>query len=107
MFALNLYIYLIYGLLHVWFESFVIILVGIYSFNLREESLAYLGVLTGAFAILPPFFINIHKVLESQSDDNGDLKPGTLHLTIPTEVSTTSVRGRLHDPRLSVLGMVL
>ncbi|KAH0338792.1 putative caffeine resistance protein 5, partial [Aureobasidium melanogenum] len=74
-FALNLYIALIYGLLYVWFESFVIVFIDIYGFNLGEEGLAYLGILIGAFAILPPFFLYLYKVLEPQFDDNGDLKP--------------------------------
>ncbi|TIA62339.1 putative caffeine resistance protein 5 [Aureobasidium pullulans] len=74
-FALNLYIALIYGLLHVWFESFVIVFIDIYGFSLGEEGLAYLGILIGAFAILPPFFLNLYKILEPQFDDKGDLKP--------------------------------
>ncbi|THY03898.1 putative caffeine resistance protein 5 [Aureobasidium pullulans] len=74
-FAFNLYIALIYGLLYVWFESFVIVFVDIYGFNLGEEGLAYLGILIGAFAILPPFFLYLYKILEPQFDDNGDLKP--------------------------------
>lgn len=69
MFALNLYIALIYGLLYVWFESFVIVFIDIYGFNLGEEGLAYLGILIGAFAILPPFFLNLYKILEPQFDD--------------------------------------
>ncbi|THZ98424.1 putative caffeine resistance protein 5 [Aureobasidium pullulans] len=74
-FALNLYIALIYGLLYVWFESFVIVFIDIYGFNLGEEGLAYLGILIGAFAILPPFFLYLYKILEPQFDDKGDLKP--------------------------------
>ncbi|KAH0388340.1 putative caffeine resistance protein 5, partial [Aureobasidium melanogenum] len=73
-FALSLYIALIYGLLYVWFESFVIVFIDIYGFGLGEEGLAYLGILTGAFAILPPFFLYLYKVLELQFDENGDLK---------------------------------
>lgn len=75
MFALNLCIALIYGLLYVWFESFVIVFIDIYGFNLGEEGLAYLGILIGAFAILPPFFLYLYKILEPQFDDKGDLKP--------------------------------
>ncbi|THX81932.1 putative caffeine resistance protein 5 [Aureobasidium pullulans] len=74
-FALNLYIALIYGLLYVWFESFVIVFIDIYGFNLGEEGLAYLGILIGAFAILPPFFLYLYRILEPQFDDKGDLKP--------------------------------
>ncbi|THX26755.1 putative caffeine resistance protein 5 [Aureobasidium pullulans] len=74
-FALNLYIALIYGLLYVWFESFVIVFIDIYGFNLGKGGLAYLGILIGAFAILPPFFLYLYRVLEPQFDDKGDLKP--------------------------------
>lgn len=42
---LNLYLALIYGLLYVWFESFVIVFEGIYGFNLGEEGLSFLGIL--------------------------------------------------------------
>lgn len=42
-FLLNLYIALIYGLLYIWFESFVIVFVEIYGFGLGEEGLAFLG----------------------------------------------------------------
>ena len=63
------------GLLYVWFESFVIVFIDIYGFNLGEEGLAYLGILIGAFAILPPFFLYLYKILEPQFDDKGDLKP--------------------------------
>ena len=44
-FLLNLYIALIYGLLYIWFESFPIVFVEIYGFNLGQEGLAFLGLL--------------------------------------------------------------
>lgn len=43
-FLLNLYIALIYGLLYIWFESFVIVFIDIYGFGLGTEGLAYLGI---------------------------------------------------------------
>ena len=49
--------------------------VNIYHFNLGEEGLAYLGILIGAFAIIPPFFLYLYKRLEPQFDDNGNLQP--------------------------------
>lgn len=60
-----------------WFEGFVIVFIDIYGFNLGEKGLAYLGILIGASAILPPFFLYLYKVLEPQFDDNGGLKPET------------------------------
>ncbi|GAB7350828.1 hypothetical protein MBLNU459_g1361t2 [Dothideomycetes sp. NU459] len=74
-FLLNLYIALIYGLLYVWFESFVIVFGQIYGFNLGEQGLAFLGILVGAFVVLVPFFYYLHHYLEPQFDENGDLQP--------------------------------
>lgn len=45
LFLLNLYIALIYGLLYVWFESFAIVFLEIYQFNLGEEGLSFVGIL--------------------------------------------------------------
>lgn len=74
-FLLNLYIALIYGLLYVWFESFVIVFIDIYGFNLGEEGLAYLGILVGAIVTLPFFFWYLHAKLEPKFNDKGELKP--------------------------------
>ena len=60
LFALNLYIALIYGLLYVWFESFAIVFVEIYGFNLGEEGLSFLGILIGAVVVVPPFFLYLY-----------------------------------------------
>lgn len=49
--------------------------INIYHFNLGEEGLAYLGILVGAFVIIPPFFLYLYKRLEPQFDDNGNLQP--------------------------------
>ncbi|KAI9814407.1 MAG: hypothetical protein M1827_003263 [Pycnora praestabilis] len=74
-FLLNLYIALIYGLLYIWFESFPVVFESIYHFNLGEEGLAFLGILIGAFVVIPPFFYYLWKVQEPQFNDNGELKP--------------------------------
>jgi len=74
-FLLNLYIALIYGLLYIWFESFPIVFVQIYGFNLGEEGLAFIGILVGAVVTLPFFFYYLHKRLEPEFDENGDLQP--------------------------------
>jgi DHA1 family multidrug resistance protein-like MFS transporter len=63
-FCLNLYIALIYGLLYNWFESFVIVFVDIYGFNLGQECLAFVGILVGAMVVLPPFFLYLYFVQE-------------------------------------------
>lgn len=74
-FLLNLYIALVYGLLYVWFESFVIVFVDIYGFNLGEEGLSFLGILIGAIVAIPPFFWYLYKYLEPKFNDKGDIKP--------------------------------
>ncbi|KAK5121017.1 hypothetical protein LTR85_005801 [Meristemomyces frigidus] len=74
-FMLNLYIALIYGILYIWFESFVVVFIDIYGFTLGEEGLAYLGILVGAFLVIPPFFLYLKYYLEPRFDENGDIKP--------------------------------
>jgi DHA1 family multidrug resistance protein-like MFS transporter len=75
LFALNMYIALIYGLLYVWFESFAIVFVEVYGFNLGEEGLSFLGILIGGFAVIPPFFLYLYYVQEPQFDENGEIAP--------------------------------
>jgi len=74
-FALNLYIALIYGLLYIWFESFPIVFTEIYGFSLSLEGVAFCGILVGAFVTIPPFFWYLHKYLEPKFNENGELKP--------------------------------
>lgn len=74
-FLLNLYIALIYGLLYVWFESFSIVFVGIYHFNLGQQGLAYVGILVGALITIPPFYFWMYKYLEPKFDENGNVRP--------------------------------
>ncbi|KAI5369488.1 Putative major facilitator superfamily, MFS transporter superfamily [Septoria linicola] len=74
-FLLNLYIALIYGLLYIWFESFVIVFVEIYGFGLGAEGLAFLGIFVGAFIVIPPFFAYLYFVLEPQFDEEGNVQP--------------------------------
>jgi DHA1 family multidrug resistance protein-like MFS transporter len=74
-FSLNLYIALIYGLLYVWFESFVIIFVDNYSFTLGEEGLSFVGIFVGALIVILSFFWYLHSIQEPQFNENGDIKP--------------------------------
>ncbi|KAL8940993.1 MAG: hypothetical protein Q9216_002512 [Gyalolechia sp. 2 TL-2023] len=76
-FLLNLYIALVYGLLYIWFESFPIVFNGIYKFNLGQEGLAFVGILVGAIVVIPPFFYYLHRYVEPQFNDRGELKPET------------------------------
>ena len=73
--CLNLYIALIYGILYVWFESFAIVFLGIYHFNLGEEGLSFLGILIGAIVVIPFFFLYLYYIQEPQFNENGELKP--------------------------------
>ncbi|KAB2577382.1 Caffeine resistance protein 5 [Lasiodiplodia theobromae] len=74
-FLLNLYIALIYGLLYIWFESFVIVFVEIHGFNLGQQGLAYLGIFVGALLTIPPFFIYLYRVQEKQFNERGEIQP--------------------------------
>ena len=74
-FFLNLYIALIYALLYLWFESFPIVFIGIYKFSLGTQGLAFLGILIGAFVIIPPFFWYVYKYMEPKFDENGEIRP--------------------------------
>jgi DHA1 family multidrug resistance protein-like MFS transporter len=74
-FLLNLYIALVYGILYIWFESFPIVFVEMYHFNLGEEGLAFLGILIGALVTIPPFFWYLHRYIEPKFNENGELKP--------------------------------
>jgi DHA1 family multidrug resistance protein-like MFS transporter len=74
-FLLNLYISLIYGLLYIWFESFPIVFVEMYGFNLGEEGLAFLGLLVGAVIGLCGLFPWLYFHLEKQFDENGKITP--------------------------------
>lgn len=74
-FALDLYIALIYGLLYIWFESFPIVFVGIYNFSLGLEGVAFLGILVGVFVVFPPFVWYQRKYVEPRFNANGELKP--------------------------------
>jgi len=75
LFCLNLYIALIYGLLYVWFESFAIVFIEIYGFNLGEEGLSFVGILVGGFVVIPPFFLYLYFIQEKQFNENGEIKP--------------------------------
>lgn len=74
-FLLNMYLALIYGLLYVWFESFAIVFIEIYHFNIGQEGLTYVGLLVGALLIIPPFYWWMHVYLEPRFDENGNISP--------------------------------
>lgn len=71
-FALNLYIGLVYAILYVWIESFQLVFVQVYGFNLGENGLAYLGLVVGGVAAYIGFAIYNAKVTipEIRKTDN-------------------------------------
>jgi DHA1 family multidrug resistance protein-like MFS transporter len=73
--ALNLYIGLVYALLYLWFESFPIVFIGIYNFKPQLLGLSYLGILVGALAVTPLFFLYIKYVQEPMYASGKDPKP--------------------------------
>ena len=74
-FLLNLYIGLVYGLLYVWFESFPIVFTDIYGFSLSLEGVSFVGILIGAFVAIPPFFWYLHRYVEPEFNENGEIMP--------------------------------
>ena len=74
-FALNMYIALIYALLYLWFESFPIVFNEIYHFSLQSEGLAFLGLLVGAIIVIPPFFYWAYYYMEPRFNEKGEIPP--------------------------------
>lgn len=74
-FLLNLYLALIYGLLYIWFNSFVIVFGEIYGFGLGIQGLTYLGLLIGAMVAVPPYFWYLRRYQEPKFDSNGNIEP--------------------------------
>lgn len=74
-FLLNLYIALIYGLLYIWFESFPLVFVEIYGFNLGLEGVAFLGIFVGTIIAVVIIFLWNYYYLEKQFDDAGNVEP--------------------------------
>ena len=74
-FALNMYIGLIYALLYIWFESFPIVFIGIYHWREQLVGLSFLGLFVGAFLVMPPFFAYLYYVQEPKYNEKGELRP--------------------------------
>ncbi|KAH8984843.1 multidrug resistance protein-like protein [Lactarius akahatsu] len=73
--VLNVYIGLIYALLYIWFESFLIVFVGIYHWREQMLGLSFLGIFVGVFMVIPPFFAYLYFVQEPKYNEKGELKP--------------------------------
>jgi MFS transporter, DHA1 family, multidrug resistance protein len=79
-FLLHLWVALIFGVLFVWFESFPLVFVGIYGFNLGQTGLAFMGLLIGGLASVPPFVWYCRSVLEKQFNEKGQIIKPELRL---------------------------
>jgi len=74
-FALNVYVGLIYTLLYVWFESFLFVFLGIYHWREQLLGPSFLGLFVGAFIVMPPFFAYLYYVQEPKYNDRDELRP--------------------------------
>ena len=74
-FFLNIYIALVYAILYLWFESFPIVFIEIYGFNIGTLGLAYFGIFFGVMITFPLFVWYFHKYTEPKFDAQGNLVP--------------------------------
>ncbi|CED83097.1 multidrug resistance protein [Phaffia rhodozyma] len=76
-FALNLYIALVYGILYIWFESFPLVFTELHMFNSGESGLAFLGIFVGAVIGLIGYVVYSKLKFEPEFEKNGNgmIKP--------------------------------
>lgn len=74
-FALNLYIALVYAVLYCWLESIPIAFSEVHGFSLGITGLCYLGIAVGAFITVPPYCYYNYYYVEKRFNNNGELKP--------------------------------
>lgn len=74
-FALDMYIALIYGILYIWFECFPTVFITIYHFSFGTLGLAYPDLLVGIFVVVGPFAWYHHEYTEPKFNEHGELKP--------------------------------
>lgn len=72
-FLLHMWVALIFGLLFIWFESFPLVFIGIYHFNLGQNGLAFLGLLVGALLSILPFVWYTRSIQEKQFNERGQI----------------------------------
>ena len=75
LFVLNTYIAFLISLLFSSLSSFPLVFMDIYSFDLGQKGLAYLGLLVGGIIAVPPMFLYLRYRLEPQFNANGELRP--------------------------------
>ncbi|KAI6879113.1 multidrug resistance protein-like protein [Hortaea werneckii] len=74
-FALNLYIALIYAVLYCWLESIPIVFEQARGFSLGISGLCYIGLIVGGLLTIPPYFYYNYYFVEPRFDDEGNIKP--------------------------------
>lgn len=74
-FALNLYIALVYAVLYCWLESIPIAFSEVHGFSLGITGLCYLGLAVGAILVVPPYCYYNYYYVENRFNENDELKP--------------------------------
>lgn len=78
--SLNMYIALLYGILYIWFESFPIVYLEMYHFNIGEMGLAFIGLATGVLIGLAGYCVYIAKFVNPRIIKYGGIHPVELRL---------------------------
>jgi MFS transporter, DHA1 family, multidrug resistance protein len=73
-FMLHTWVALIFGILFIWFTSYPLVFEGIYGFNQGESGLAFIGLLVGAMACIPPYIAYDQYVQKNLFTENGHIK---------------------------------
>jgi DHA1 family multidrug resistance protein-like MFS transporter len=62
-------------LLYIWFESFPLVFIEVYGFDLGLEGAAFLGILIGTLIACGCIFCWLYFYQEKQFDENGNIQP--------------------------------
>jgi DHA1 family multidrug resistance protein-like MFS transporter len=74
-FALNMYIALIYAVLYCWLESIPLAFEDVYKFSLGTTGLCYLGICVGGIICIPPYWYYNYYYVEPRFSEDGTLRP--------------------------------
>lgn len=74
-FALNMYIALIYAVLYCWLESIPLAFEDLYHFSLGTTGLCYLGICVGGIICIPPYWYYNYYYVEPRFSKDGTLRP--------------------------------
>lgn len=62
----TVYTALVYGVFYSFFESFPLVYIGMYNFNLGQASLPFLAVLVALLACMPAYFAYYYYIVEKR-----------------------------------------